>query len=442
MQSLWSVSRTKDEQAESAAARHRFPIVFAVLMVSALVAALAIGGCSTSPKKPEATAEAGAPGSGAKMDNQLAGEIQAKLNSDPLLSASQRSSVGVRVQGGVATLTGWVVNDAELTAALNAAQGVEGVKQVVSRLQVGQEFAAMPSAAPAFANAPEQAERRYQEAAPRATRKPTPVRSTSRAPHTASTGGFNPYNNGGQSSSAAVPTNSSVGQSAPQTVAAYSAPVTPVASEPVYKEPQRITIPAGTEVPVRLIDAISSETSNVDQLWRGTVNGDIVVDEQVVIPSGSEVEGRIVEVKKSSHYTGAAQLTLQMSRVTFGGKSYTIASDQWSRKGVARGGNTAKKVGAGAAVGAVLGGIFGGGKGAAIGAAAGAGAGAGANTVTKGEKVELDSESLINFRLASAVTVVPVATRERGYVAPVRRYVPPVSTSDEESDRPVLKRRG
>ncbi|MEO6120037.1 MAG: hypothetical protein ABIP12_05045, partial [Terriglobales bacterium] len=130
--------------------------------------------------------------------------------------------------------------------------------------------------------------------------------------------------------------------------------------------------------------------------------------------------------------------------VTIGGKTYTVASDQWTRKGAARGGNTAKKVGAGAAVGAVLGGIFGGGKGAAIGAAAGAGAGAGANTITKGEKVELDSESLIMFRLASSVSVVPSSARERSYQAPVREYVAPAApaASDDDAYRPVLKRRG
>jgi len=62
-------------------------------------------------------------------------------------------------------------------------------------------------------------------------------------------------------------------------------------------------------------------------------------------------------------------------------------------------------VGGGAAVGAILGGIFGGGKGAAIGAAAGGGLGAGANAVTKGEQVQIPSESLIRFRLTNAIAL-------------------------------------
>ncbi|MGH9596049.1 MAG: BON domain-containing protein, partial [Edaphobacter sp.] len=57
------------------------------------------------------------------------------------------------------------------------------------------------------------------------------------------------------------------------------------------------------------------------------------------------------------------------------------------------------------AIGALLGGIFGGGKGAAIGAAAGGGVGAGANTITRGEQVQIPSESLIRFNLTNSLAL-------------------------------------
>ena len=62
-------------------------------------------------------------------------------------------------------------------------------------------------------------------------------------------------------------------------------------------------------------------------------------------------------------------------------------------------------VGGGAAVGAILGGILGGGKGAAIGAATGGGVGAGANAVTRGQQVQIPSETLIRFRLTNPVSL-------------------------------------
>jgi hypothetical protein len=54
-------------------------------------------------------------------------------------------------------------------------------------------------------------------------------------------------------------------------------------------------------------------------------------------------------------------------------------------------------------VGAILGGILGGGKGAAIGAAAGGGVGAGANTVTRGQQVQIESETVVRFKLSDPI---------------------------------------
>ncbi len=82
-------------------------------------------------------------------------------------------------------------------------------------------------------------------------------------------------------------------------------------------------------------------------------------------------------------------------------------------QGTGRGKRTAATVGGGAALGAIIGGIAGGGKGAAIGAGAGAAAGTGVQGVTKGQKVELPSETVLDFQLAQPVTVTPAATRNR-----------------------------
>ena len=82
-----------------------------------------------------------------------------------------------------------------------------------------------------------------------------------------------------------------------------------------------------------------------------------------------------------------------------------VAANELRHRGEGRGKNTAEKVGGGAAVGAILGGIFGGGKGAAIGAAAGGGVGAGANTVTRGQQVQIPSETVVRFKLSDPIIV-------------------------------------
>src|SRR5207253_2360227 len=113
----------------------------------------------------------------------------------------------------------------------------------------------------------------------------------------------------------------------------------------------------------------------------------IDVDGRVVIPANADVQGKVVEAKGAGKFQGSSQLTLELTKVSFNGKSYRIETDQWARTGAARGKNTAAKVGGGAALGAIIGGIAGGGKGAAIGAGVGAGAGTGAQAMTHGQQI-------------------------------------------------------
>jgi outer membrane lipoprotein SlyB len=84
---------------------------------------------------------------------------------------------------------------------------------------------------------------------------------------------------------------------------------------------------------------------------------------------------------------------------------YDIDADPYRRQGKNRSTNTAEKVGGGAVVGAILGGIIGGGKGAGIGAAAGGGIGGGTQAASKGQQIQLPSETVVSFTLKSPLTV-------------------------------------
>jgi hypothetical protein len=125
-----------------------------------------------------------------------------------------------------------------------------------------------------------------------------------------------------------------------------------------------------------------------------------------VIPSGYDLEGHIVTVQSAGKFAGQSMLVLQLDRLSAAGKTYSIQTDQYSRKGSSRGKNTAAKVGTGAGIGAIIGAIAGGGKGAAIGAAAGGGLGGGVQAATKGQQIKLPSETVLNFTLQAPLTVV------------------------------------
>jgi hypothetical protein len=176
---------------------------------------------------------------------------------------------------------------------------------------------------------------------------------------------------------------------------------------------QKVTVPDGTLLSVRLVDAIDSETAQNGQVFRATLNAPVVVDDQTVIPGDADIEGRVVEVRSAGRFAGQSYMALELNKVMYNGKTYNIRTNQWSKQGSSRGKATAAKVGGGAALGAIIGGLAGGGKGAAIGATVGAGAGTGVSAATKGQQIQLGSETILSFQLTSPVTVTPANATTR-----------------------------
>jgi hypothetical protein len=330
----------------------------------------------------------------AKTDAQLSGDVQNQISSD---SALQGKQVAVQASNGTVTLTGTVNSDAEKVAASNAASRVDGVKQVMNNLAVAPQQAV---AAPVQQPEPQAAA----EPEPAVTKRPSAAHST------------NKNANSRKSNSEASPSSASANQTAMS-----AAPAAPAVSQPAPAPapaapapPQKVSIPDGTALSVRLTDALDSEKSQAGDTFRATLNAPITVEDNVVIPEGADLEGRVVDVKSAAHFKGASLLAVELTKVSFNGHSYPIHTNTWQKEGTARGKNTAVKVGGGAALGAIIGGIAGGGKGAAIGSVVGAGAGTGAQAVTKGEQIKLNAEQLMSFTLQTPVTVMPSNTNRKG----------------------------
>jgi hypothetical protein len=321
-----------------------------------LAISLFLAGCSKAPN-----------------DNQIVSDIQTKINAD---SGLQGKQLAVQSTEGSVTLSGVVDNDSQRDAAARYASAEPGVKQVVNNLQI-----APPPPPPQAA-----------EATPPPTAAPTPApkkrhKVKKQQPDTSA-------------------------DNAPTQVAQTAPPPTPAPVQtappppPPPPPPQKVTIPQGTVLSVRLVDPIDSEKNQTGDTFHATLNQPLTLNGDVVVPSGSEVQGHLVDVKSAGKFAGSSQVVMQLDSVTSGGSTYNVQTDQYKKQGSSRGKNTAEKTGIGAGVGAVLGGIFGGGKGAAIGAAAGGGLGAGSQAVTKSQQIKLPSETVLSFTLQAPVTVV------------------------------------
>ena len=169
---------------------------------------------------------------------------------------------------------------------------------------------------------------------------------------------------------------------------------------------KKLTVDQGTQLSIRLVDAIDSEKNHTGETFHATLNAPLTSNGEEVVPAGTDVVGHLVDVKSAGKFAGQSQVVLQLDSITAGGRTYNIQTDEYKKTGSSRGKNTAEKVGGGAAIGAIIGAIAGGGKGAAIGAAAGGGLGGGVQAATKGQQIKLPSETVLNFTLQAPLTVV------------------------------------
>jgi hypothetical protein len=187
-------------------------------------------------------------------------------------------------------------------------------------------------------------------------------------------------------------------------VAVEIAPPPPPA--PKRREPQTITIPAGTQVAIRLSESLSTESIQTGDTFNAVLADPLIYNGLVIAERGARASGKVVESTKSGRVKGTARLVLELTEFqSSDGQRVILQTESFTREGDSSVKSDTAKVAAGAAIGAALGAIFGGGKGAAIGAASGGAAGGGVVLATRGKPAVLEVETRIPFQFRTAVTL-------------------------------------
>lgn len=179
----------------------------------------------------------------------------------------------------------------------------------------------------------------------------------------------------------------------------------PQATAPV-RQPHVVTLESGTNLVIRLGEALSTDRNYTGDTFRATLESPIIREGFIIAERGSKVLGRVVNARKAGRMEGVSDLTLALTEInTTDGQHVRIESSTYEKRGSVSAGEDAAKIAGGAALGAILGAIAGGGRGAAIGAGAGGAAGTGAVFVTRGKPASLPIEARLTFRLATPVTI-------------------------------------
>jgi BON domain-containing protein len=354
-------------------------------------------------------------------DEQISQDAQKKLGA---ALAEDAGRIHIQVASGVVVLSGTVSSEAERKSAAQAAGQAAGVKAVLNNLMIAAADPAATTPATTDANATSDplgasaqsdaassaeatAVSRPGKSAPvlASQTHPLPVKpSPSKISKTALP--HSPKAPAGSPTRGAT-ADTLVAAERPSVIAKNAQPPTYVADPHKLRVlPRQVTVPPSTSVFVLLADSLDSSQNQAGETFRGTVARPVVMDNEVAIPQDADVQGRIIDARKGTRFVGKSDLILELSSLSFGGRTYELQTDQWSKS---RGGKkaTAIKTGVGAGAGAGIGMIAGGALGSAIGAGAGAGAGAVWSAITGGKAIKLAPETAMEFHLTSPITVAP-----------------------------------
>ncbi|HZY62571.1 MAG TPA: hypothetical protein VFE38_08600 [Edaphobacter sp.] len=198
------------------------------------------------------------------------------------------------------------------------------------------------------------------------------------------------------------------GSALPPTAAQAAMPVPggPPVIQPA--KPAEVTVPAGTNLTVRINQHISVKSSRAGDHFDGEIAEPVMGDDnQVVIPKGAPVDGIIVASHKRGHFKGASILELRLTSLSVNGTPYRLDTRDLTRTKKGKGKRSAAFIGGGSGLGMLIGGVASGGTGLLIGGLAGGGAGTAIAGLTGNRDIEIPAESIVHFKLSNDLTVRP-----------------------------------
>ena len=185
---------------------------------------------------------------------------------------------------------------------------------------------------------------------------------------------------------------------------------------------QRVSVPAGTVVDLRMETGLNSGISRVNDTFSATVTRSVWIDGSIAIPRDTKVEGRVSMVQPAARASKSGVIAVTFTQLNIDGKRYPINGELTSlreserrqildQEGVVQGSSSTGRntvfIGGGAGAGAAIGAIAGGGKGAGIGALAGGGLGILGALLSNGAEADVPagSDAAMELTRPFAVTV-------------------------------------
>ena len=371
----------------------------------------------------------------AMPDAQIEANVLKALAGAPELADQSITSTTVY---GTVTLNGTVRDEPSRDLAEHLVANTAGVQKVVDQLTIGATAAVSNDGDQAGTNPNLQSDGTI---APPQGQNPTDQSSPS--PSGAPQNGAPPPQgqyppqppNGGAPQAGQYPPQQTGPYPPPYNRPPYRQPYPPQSTQPPYVSQRggdSVVVPSGSVMRVRINEGMNSKNTAPGTTFDGVVLSDVPAGGSIAIPRGASIQGTVVDAHTAGQFNGKGELKLQVTSVSFGGRTYPVETDFWWHQGVDKTANTVGNTVGLAGVGALIGAVAGGGVGAAVGAGVGGVAGLGVSSASGRGEAALPPEAIVTFHLTKAADVTTVSQAElnrlgAGVAQPQmqRRYPPP-----------------
>ncbi len=195
----------------------------------------------------------------------------------------------------------------------------------------------------------------------------------------------------------------------------------PTLSQGEHSGTHQVTIPAGTKIPIALKNTISTKANHEGDPIYAQTTFPVVIDDRVVVPPGTYVQGKISSIKPAGHIKGRAEVLIHFTSLIYP-SGYTVLlpgsienapsvengkvkDKEGTIQGDSNKGKTAATIAAPAADGALTGAVIHGGEGALIGAGIGGAVGTAIAGLTRGNEVKMGPGTTLEVVLQRDVAV-------------------------------------
>ena len=175
----------------------------------------------------------------------------------------------------------------------------------------------------------------------------------------------------------------------------------------------QLTIPSGTKVPLALKQSVSTKNAREGDAVYAVTTFPVVINDRIVIPAGTYVQGRISNVKRGGHIKGRAEVLMHFSTLIYpsgytvvlpgavenvpGAEKTSMKDEEGTIRQDSQTGEKAKTVATAAGTGAVIGGLSNGVKGGLIGAGIGGGIGTAIGLLSRGNDVRMEAGTTLEM---------------------------------------------